>query len=110
VDGLSILRRPWRVSDGLADSLPNFRWFEEKIGIVAKMPRNKTKAVRNAIGAGVTAAENAESQMRGAKLPQLPASVKPWSDGMSAYAAQFDLLEMSDAYVNLLNRGAHDDQ
>jgi hypothetical protein len=114
VDGLTILRRPWRVltakdeKESRSDGSPSFRWFEETAGAMVKMPSsqripsNKIKALRNAIGAGETAAETAENQMRGEKLPKCPV---PPSAGMSRYAAHFDILEMCDTYENLLNKG-----
>jgi hypothetical protein len=122
VDGKTILRRPWRVSDGDEDICPNFKWFEKNAQLLkdgAKYPRNKTKAVRNAISAGDSFAELAENQLRGAKLPKLPELPKlikangeelaPEQDrggnsAMSRYAAQFDILELCDAYENLLNK------
>ncbi|MDR0999895.1 MAG: hypothetical protein LBL96_03700 [Clostridiales bacterium] len=100
VDGKSILRRPWRASNGQEGKLPSFKWFEENIGRVSKLPRNKTKAMRNAIGAGEHAAEIAENGMRGDKLPEFPISPE---DCMSKYAALFDILEVYDTYENLLN-------
>ena len=117
VDGLTIVRRPWRVSKGLEDKLPNFKWFEETAQQIKpgfedagndmtntddKIPRNKIKAIRNAISAGEDAAKNAEYQMRGRKLPKL--TLKPLDKDMSGYAPQFDVLELLDAYENLLNK------
>jgi hypothetical protein len=111
VDGKTILRRPWRVSSG-GETYPNFKWFENNIGSVAELPNNKAKAIRNAIAAGDEAARLAENQLRGAKLPALELPIE--NDGktdMSKYAAKFDILELYDTYVNLLNKtgGADDD-
>jgi len=123
IDGKTILRRPWSVTsaDG-AD--PDFKWFEENVihfvpkeiefkpkTKPAKYPRNKMKALRDAIGAGDRAAELVEHQLRGIKLPTLdmPKNENDKTEP-SKYAAIYDILELSDVYVNLLNReGGKDD-
>jgi hypothetical protein len=101
VDGLTILRRPWRITCGEEKKLPNFKWFEHNADVIKRMPHNKTKAIRNAISAGENAAETAENQMRGGKLPKF---TFPVEIGMSKYAPYFDILEMCDTYENLLNK------
>ena len=101
VDGLTVLRRPWRVTEGYESEQPNFKWFEKHIKTVKDMPRNKTKAIRNAIGAGDKAVEIALSQLRYDKLPERP--IEP-DEKMSKYAHYFDILEISDDYENLLNK------
>ena len=109
VDGLMILRRPWRVSAGLDDKWPNFKWFDDSIKVIIegitkmphKMPRNKIKAICNAIGAGEKTAKIAINQMRGVELPEF--SIRP-NTGMSIYAQYYDILEFCDAYTNLLNK------
>jgi hypothetical protein len=70
------------------------------------MPRNKTKALRNAIGAGETAAKTVAGQLRGVTLPQKP-DVKLPAD-VSGFAPYFDILEFYDVYENLLNREGPD--
>jgi hypothetical protein len=103
VDGKSILRRPWRVSAGEENEWPNFAWFEENMRALRddkNYPKNKIKGIRNAIGAGETAANLAENSLRGKKLPPCPLAPNAT---MSKYAAHFDILEMLDTYENLLN-------
>ncbi|GHU52426.1 hypothetical protein AGMMS49975_08180 [Clostridia bacterium] len=102
VNGKSILRRPWRVSDDSESEFPNFKWFEENTPIIKEIPRNKAKAIRNAIGAGDVAAKLAENQLRGEKLPKFPLAC---DNETSSYAHIFDILEISDIYENLLNKG-----
>jgi hypothetical protein len=105
VDGKSILCRPWLVSKSESGAAPSFSWFEKNIEVLKdskKMPRNKTKALRNAIGAGETAADIAVNQMRGKELPKLPDMAS--RPEMSEYAPYFDILEFYDAYENLLNK------
>jgi hypothetical protein len=102
VDGKSILCRPWCVSQGESRIAPTFQWIEDNIESFKKMPRNKTKALRNAMGAGETAANIAVNQMRDIELPALPKADKQKSK--SKYAPYFDILEFCDAYENLLNK------
>jgi hypothetical protein len=105
VDGKSIVRRPWRVSKDTSDITPSFKWIEDNARLFKdsqEMPRNKLKALRNAIGAGDTAADIAISQMRGRKLPEQPNCSN--QENVSKYAAYFDILELCDAYGNLLNK------
>ena len=106
VDGKTILRRPWRVSAGLVNELPNFAWVEENIEAIKKMPRNKTKAIRNAIGAGDQAAQIAINQIRDENLPEFPsmADDKIRAENMSIFAHYFDILEICDDYESLLNK------
>jgi uncharacterized short protein YbdD (DUF466 family) len=113
----TILRRPWRITEGKEDVYPNFKWFEENTTLLkngAKYPRNKTKAIRNAIGVSDYDAELAENRLRGEKLPRIPIAsaeeLAPEKDktggntAISRYAAQFDILELCDVYENLLNK------
>jgi hypothetical protein len=105
VDGKSLIARPWRILTTETPQTPKFSWFEKNIRIFKddnKIPRNKTKALRNAIAAGETQADIAISQMRGNELPELPKIENP--SNKSKYAAYFDLLELYDAYENLLNK------
>ncbi|GHV37303.1 hypothetical protein FACS1894187_13680 [Synergistales bacterium] len=105
VDGKSILRRPWRVSAGLEDKLPNFNWFESNCALLSdeeRFPRNKVKAIRNAIGAGEKAAKLAENTLRGEKLPKMSVFA---DEKISEYAPVFDILEMLDVYKNLIDKG-----
>jgi hypothetical protein len=108
VDGKSILCRPWLVSKSESNTTPSFRWFEENIESFKKMPRNKTKALRNAIGAGETAADIADNQMRETVLPPKPLDMSRYEEtrktNISEYAPYFDILEFYDAYENLLNK------
>jgi len=108
VDNKIIIRRPWRVMLSEKENAsqtkcvgnePDFQWFEKNIKYISRMPRNKTKALRNAIGAGDTAAKIAENQFIDTELPNLQLSKKD----MSEYAALFDILELYDVYENLLN-------
>ena len=106
VDGKSILHRPWRVSRSDDGITPNFKWFEDNVlifkGTEGEFPRNKTKALRNAISEGETAAGTAISQMRDRRLPALPNVRIP--DKTSRYAMYYDILEQYDVYENLLNK------
>jgi hypothetical protein len=101
VDRSTILCRPWRVSVDFSNMFPNFKWFENKLAIIAKMPRNKTKSIKNAIGISETAADIAVNQMRRDELPDFPFEIGP---STSKYAPYFDILEMYDTYENLLNK------
>ena len=103
VDGKSIIRRPWRVSKEQIGDVPNFSWFEEGMGKISKIPRNKAKAIRNAIATGDESAKLAVNRLREYELPENP-EVANNEKKLSEYAAQFDLLEFQDAYVNLLNK------
>jgi hypothetical protein len=107
VDGKTILRRPWRVSAGGEADCPSFRWFEESVGEIKGISRNKTKAIRNAIGAGDGAARLAINRLRGKKPPEFP--LGPERDregnvGMSEYAPLFDILDVYDTCENLLSQ------
>jgi len=113
VNGKSLLRRPWRITKGFEDEFPNFSWFAENIAVISDMPRNKTKLIRNAIGIGDEEAQLAINQLQRKKWPDFmlkPAIDKKTNEViMSDYAAHFDILEMADAYVNLLNKGGAGD-
>ena len=101
VDGKSIIKRPWKVPlDESKQSPGDFSWFEKSMAEVSKIPKNKTKAIRNAIASGDIAARLAENQLRDAVLPKYPQDMP---DRTSEYAALFDILEFYDTYVNLLN-------
>jgi hypothetical protein len=104
VEGKSLFARPWLVSGGNPTTAPSFRWFEENVQVFKdrnKIPRNKTKALRNAIGTGATAAINAINQIGDGVLPKLPETEV--AQNTSPYAPYFDILEVYDAYENLLN-------
>lgn len=106
VDEQSIHCRPWRVSAKHEGNFPNFKWFEENMSVIEKLPGNKVIEIRNAIGAGDTAAELAMNQLRGEKLPGFPFDPDKDPDiRRSKHAAHFDVLEMYGNYVNLLNKG-----
>jgi hypothetical protein len=108
VDGLSILRRPWRISPGFEAEIPNFQWIEDHIARIAKMPRNKIKAIRNAIGTGEVAADIAHNQLREEHLPDFP--IRPGADEqISEFAPYFDIIEISDVYQNLIGKGGTTD-
>jgi len=105
INNKTLLRRPWKVTGEQSESIPDFKWFESNILVfkdTEKMPRNKTKALRNAIGSGETEADIAISQMRDRKIPELPQPAAP--ESMSKYAPYYDVLEFYDAYENLLNK------
>lgn len=109
VDGKTILQRPWRVVKITEPAGTTFRWFEEtadKLKDEERYPRNKLKALRNAIGAGDIAAKAAENLLRETKLPKFPE--KPPAN-RSPFAPHFDMLELYDDYVNLLNQGGAKD-
>jgi len=102
VDGKTIIHRPWKVSAKCDCQTPScFCWFEQHATSISKIPRNKLKAIRNAISTGDVAANLAENQLRDYSLPKFP---QPHSDEISNYAALFDILEFHDTYVNLLNK------
>ena len=104
VEGCTLLRRPWRITAGKEDEQPNFKWFENNMALLKNekdYPRNKIKSIRNAISAGDNAADIAQYQLRGKKLPKI---TTPLCDKMSKFAAHFDILEMQDIYENLLNK------
>ena len=112
VEGKTILRRPWRVSND-ENTYPNFKWFHDTIAKCEKeIPHNKLKKIRNAIGVNDDAAALAENELRGRKLPEFSIAPKRDDNGkiiMSDYAAYFDVLEMMDTYVNILSeKGAKD--
>ena len=92
VNGKSIIFRPWKISD--------FSWFEESMIKISKIPRTKTKSIRNAIGLSDENARLAENRLR----REYTLSPEISKEGLSDYAAWFDLLEFQDAYVNLLNK------
>lgn len=109
VDGKTLICRPWVVSDVVSKEAPSFKWFEENVQAFKgtdKMPRNKTKALRNAIGAGEMAADIAIQNMRDKQLP-IPFSYK-MPPTTSKHAHYFDILEFCDAYENLLNKEDED--
>jgi hypothetical protein len=104
IDGKSILCRPWLVSSDVVSRVPNFGWFEKNIIAFKKLPQNKTKALRNAIGAGETATDIVVSQMRGAVLPD----PLEYENQEIKHASYFDILELYDNYENLLNKEGAD--
>ena len=129
VDGKSIICRPWMVSrdtdcmtsenhtikteeTSYPTGTPNICWFEKEMPYISGLPKNKTKAIRNAIGTGDVVAELAVNRLIDVYLPTNPTMKKrnpedkanPNKTPRSKYAAIFDLLEFQDAYVNLLNK------
>ena len=105
VDGKSIIKRPWKVPKDINSKITgDFSWFVENIKNIkeiSQLPKNKTKAIRNAIAEGEGAVKLAENQLRGKELPKYPDKMYP--NESSKYSALFDLLEVCDTYVNLLN-------
>ena len=98
----TILFRPWRVEKRENKAWPSFGWLESNIagggaGRPFGWPRNKSKALRNAIGIGDQEAalvlDHAKSQ--GLELPDYPLAA---AAAVSKFAPYFDILEIADLY------------
>ncbi|MCL2123931.1 MAG: hypothetical protein FWH34_07535, partial [Desulfovibrionaceae bacterium] len=110
VQGQSILCRPWRVEEQKINTWPSFGWLEAHIaegkeGLPFSWPRNKSKALRNAISTGDQDAalvlEQANSQ--GHKLPDYPLAME--RADVSRFAPYFDILEIEDMYQRRPGKG-----